>query len=263
MLYSEASLLPEWLVVDLPENCPYCNSPYHVGYSPNGLRVTKHYCPNRECSGTVATKMSFMWTVLGVDGIKFGKSLTLVKDRKLKRHLDAIPLIIKDKPNIDLATFMRICCIEGVDGAWENICKDKENIDEVLNTQFAQQNLSTKDAEDARDGVKYFDIFIHEKQDYTALVRMTIMMTGDIMGLPNRELLVSALNAKYKGLLDLRYSKSIRKTGIAVLVKESSSPVTGKVNTAKDCGIPIMTPEEFIKHVDKRVRERAGDRYDI
>lgn len=258
LLIKDSTLIPDWLKENIEEKCPYCGEMYHVGYSPNGLRVTKHYCPNKECPGTLAMKMVFMWNILNVSGIKFGKSMELIKRYNIKKHMHAIPYVLEDKPKLDLTTFMRINCIQGIDSTWDRICYSKNSLDEVVESPAARPYLSTQDIEDIKEASNYVEILYPEKQEYEPVVRMTIMMTGDIMNLPNREYLVVALNQKYKGLLDLRYSKSKRKTGISVLVKEANSPVTGKVNTAIECGIPIMTPQEFVVYVDKLIKERAG-----
>lgn len=266
MLIKDAALIPDWLKEELEENCPFCGTEYQVGYSPNNSRVTKHYCPNKECPATLAMKMSFVWTILGVDGIKYGKSLELVKTHKIRKHLDGIPYILKDVPDIDVVTFMRLNCIQGVDGTWGSICAGKETLQEVIDTPSAQRFLTPDDVEDVMSASKYFNIIFPKKQKYESVLKITIMMTGDIMGLESRELLVMALNEKYKGLLELGYSKSKRKTGVYALVKEDNSPVTGKVTTAIESGIPIMNPSEFILRIDKLIKERLGDNignYDI
>lgn len=262
MLIKDAALIPDWLKAELEEDCPFCGAKYEIGYSPNGQRVTSHYCPNRECPATVATKMALMWDILGVDGIKYGKSMALVKSKGIKKHLDAIPYVIKEKPEIPVSTFMRINFIEGIDEAWNSICNDKTSLGEILSTREARKFIKHQELEDLKEGVKYFNLVFPAKMKYDPILSISVMMTGDIMGLPNREYLIHALNQKYKGLLRLGYSKSTRRTGMFALVKEEESAVTGKVRTAKECGIPIMTPNEFIIKIDEMIRERLGDKYD-
>lgn len=260
MLIKDADLIPDWLKVHLVEPCPYCGSDYQVDYSPNGQRVTKHYCPNEECPGTVAAKMVFVWEVLKVDGIKFGRSLELVKQKNIKHHLDAIPYLFKDaKPTVDVGTFMRLQCINGIDDSWYSVCENTSSIDEVLNKSITRKFLNESDIKRVYSSMDYFNIVFPKKQAYEPILTLTVMMTGDIMGLDNRELLIQALNERYKGLLDLRYSKSIRRTGISYLIKDDGSTITRKVTTAKECGIPIITPNEFCILVDKLIREKAGD----
>lgn len=263
MLIKDSALIPDWLKENLEEHCPYCGSPYHVGYSPNGMRVTKHYCPNKACPATVAMKMAYMWTTLKVDGIKYGRSMELVKRFHITRHLDAIPRVFKEKPRLDLATFMRINCIPGIDSAWDKMCENKNSVEEVLEIPTVSNLLTDEDKQYIIEASNYFEIVYPTKQEFEPVVRMTVMITGDVLGLDNRELLIAALNHKYKGLLDLRYSKSKRKTGITALIKEENSAITGKVQIAKECGIPIMTPRQFLVYVDNLVREKAGDKYDF
>ncbi len=258
MIIKESELIPDWLKNELDEFCPFCGSKYEVGYSPNGKRVTRHFCPNKKCPATISMKLVFVWDLLKVTGIKYGKSMELVKRKNIKYHLDAIPLVLENKPNIDIVTFMRLTCIYGIDSSWDSLCKDKESLEDILKLPICEKNLTIEDKEDILRSFNYFNVKFKEKKENKSIVVMTIMMTGDIMNLPNRELLVIALNKKYNGLLDLRYSKSIRRTGITALVKEEQSNTTGKVNIAKEYGIPIMTPEEFIIFVDKRINERLG-----
>lgn len=263
MKIEDATLIPSWLKDKLKGPCPYCGSEYEVGYSPNNLRVTKHYCPNLSCPGTLAMKMVFIWNILKVDGIKFGRSMELIKRYKIKRHMDALPHIFDEKPEMDLATFMRLNCIQGIDDGWNDVCNGKNSIEEVLQTSTAQKIMSPKDVEDVLDACKHVKIYYHAKEKYNPVLTLTVMMTGDVMELKNRELLVAALNKKYKGLLDLRYSKSKRRTGVNILIKEKESTITGKVTTAEETGVPIMTSMEFVLHVDKLIKERVtADEYD-
>lgn len=258
----EANLIPDWLKDKLKGPCSYCGSEFEVGYSPNNARVTKHYCPNISCPGTVAMKMVFVWTLLKVEGIKFGRSMELIKKHGIKNHMDAIPHIFSEPPKMDLATFMRLNCIQGIDDGWNNVCDGKESLEEVLNTSTAQKIMSPQDMENVKNAAKYVEFVIQGKQKYKPVLSLTVMMTGDVMELSNRELLIPALNQKYKGLLDLRYSKSKRKTGVNFLLKEEKSAVTGKVNTADENGIPIVTSLEFILYVDKTIKERvSADEY--
>lgn len=258
MRIEDATLIPDWLKDKLKGPCPYCGSEYEVGYSPNNSRVTKHYCPNRECPGTVAMKMVFMWNILKVDGIKFGRSMELIKQKRIKKHMDALPHIFEEPPKMDLATFMRLNCIQGIDDAWNTVCDGKKSVEEVIKTPTAQKVMTPQDIEDVLNAVQHVELLFAEKQKYEPVVTLTVMMTGDVMELSNRELLIAALNAKYKGLLDLRYSKSKRKTGVNVLIKEKDSAITGKVTTADESGIPIMTSMEFVLHVDKLIKERVS-----
>jgi hypothetical protein len=263
MIIQQAELIPDWLKKDLDDKCPFCGSLYEVGYSPNGKRVTKHYCPNKECSETIVSKMVFVWNILKVDGIKEGRSRELVKNNKIKHHLEAIPLVLKNKPRIDLTTYMRLNCIQGIDTTWDKICFNKNSLDEVLNSNDIRGILDIEDVNNAKKYISNFDIVYPNKPKHESILNISIMMTGDILGFEPRELLVVAMNKKYNGLLNLGYSKSIRKTGIFALVKDPKSSVTNKVSVALDCGIPIMSPEEFIIKVDKLIREKVGDNYEF
>ena len=259
MLMKECELIPTWLKESFPKKCPYCGSLYHVGVSPNGLRVTKHYCPNTKCPMTIANKMAYCFEILGVTGIKAGKSLKVVKDFNIDNHFDGVTKVLTSKPKVDLPTFMRMCCIPGIDSGWNLICEKKTSINEVFEDVRVKDKFSDTFKQFILDKSSYFDIVYPEKQEYEPVLSLTVMMTGDIMGYSNREDFVTMLNYIFKGRLDLRYSKNKRKTGIDFLIKEESSPVTGKVNVAIENGIPIITPKDFMYYVGEQIKRRVED----
>ena len=261
MLINECSLIPDWLKSEIGDRkCEYCGETYHVGLSPNGQRVTQLYCPNQKCPGTVAMKMVFVWEVLGVDGIKFGRSMELIRTRCLTNHLDAVPIVAKDKPKVTLATFMRLQCIKGIDSGWYDVCSKMESFEELItNVSVLHAIDGYTTVEELKRTKEYFEIVYPTKMEFSPKVHLTVMITGDILGLSNREDFIAVMNMKYKGLLDLRYSKSKRKTGINALIKEQQSATTGKVTTAIEAGIPIYTPKEFIIRVDNMIKEAATE----
>lgn len=260
MILEECGIIPEWLLSNLDKKCPYCGSPYHVGLSPDGNRITKHYCPNRECPATVAMKMVYIWDILDVDGIKYGRSMELIKRNGIKRHMDAIPYVIKGKPKVNLATFMRMNCIYSVDKAWESICQGKKSVEEVLSSVKLIGLIDEYDKQAILDAQKYVEIVYPEELQYDPVFSATVMITGDIMGVPRRELFIEALNRYYKGLLNLKYAPSKRKTGIFALIKEESSPITGKVTIAMENNIPIYTPSQFVEKIHEIMKTKAGNK---
>lgn len=262
MKIDNVSIVPDWLKEGLEKNCPYCGSEYEIGLSPNGQRVTRHYCPNDKCLGTIATKMAFVWTLLKVDGIKFGKSLKLVKESNIEYHLDAVPIVIKDKVKIPLEMYMRLTCINGIDTGWGHYCDGKEKVEEVLEITSVRSLLTDDEVTNILRCVNYFEILKPTKMENDPVVIGTIMITGNVLNFQNREDYVGVMNAYFKGLLDLRYSKSKRRTGIMALIKEKGAPVTGKVTTAEECGIPIMEPLEFAEYIKKLIKERTGKDYE-
>lgn len=259
MLIKDSTLIPDWLKKNLEENCPFCDSPYHVGYSPNGLRVTRHYCPNRECPATLAMKMVFMWNILKVDGIKYGRSMELIKRYKIKKHIEAIKYVFDEKPTVDIVTFMRLQCINGIDNSWGSLIGESQSLEEVLDSFNVRTKLTQQDIIDIKEAAEYFNIVFPEKKQFDPVMSIRIMMTGDIMGLPDRNLFVQALNQKYNGLLRIEATTGVRKTGVYALVKEDNYTGTQKVRIAQEYGIRIFNPKDFIIHIDKEIKRRVGE----
>ena len=254
----EVSIIPDWLKENLETKCPYCGSEYQVGFSPNGLRVTKHFCPNPKCPATIAMKMSHMWTILKVPNIKFKRSLDLVRTHHLTNHLDAIPLIVESKPVISPAVFMRLNCIPGIDSAWDSICKDKTSIKDILESYEVRGKLTEEDKEEILRCTELFDIRFPEKQKHECEITIAIMITGGVNGFSNREDFPRAINSYYEGRVNCIYYKSKRCTNVSALIKEEGSPTTGKVRTAVEHGIPILTPGQLLVWINNQLNKGSG-----
>lgn len=249
--------LPEWLVPHFIKPCEFCGEIYKVGLSPDGNRITKHYCPNEQCPGTIAQKIVFMANVLGVTGIGFATALNIVKVNDLKHHLEILKLW-NIQSEISLYTFMRLCCINGIDTGWKETLANVKTLEEVLELNV----IPEQEKEFIRVNSQYVTIKTEDNIfKYDPVWTGLVMITGDIPGFMNKRAeFITSLNIMFEGYVRISYSESKRKTGVSYLIKEPNSAITGKVALAKKSGIDIVTSKEFMTILFRAVYERIGER---
>lgn len=249
--------LPEWLKPHFIKPCEFCGTTYMIGLSPDGNRITKHYCPNIQCPGTIAQKIVFMADILGVSGIGFATALNIVNVNDLKHHLEILKLW-NIQSEISLYTFMRLCCVNGIDTGWKETVANVKTLDAVLELNIVPE----KEKSFIRENSQYVKIKVEDDIfRYDPVWTGLVMITGDIQGFMNkREEFITSLNIMFEGYVRISYSNSKRKTGVSYLIKEPNSAVTGKVAVAKQYGIPIVTSKEFMTILFRAVYEKVGEK---
>lgn len=249
--------IPEWLASYFIKPCEYCGETYRIGLSPDGNRITKHYCPNSQCPGTIAQKIVFMADLLSVSGVGFATALNIVKTYDIKHHLEVLKLW-GIKQEISLYTFMRLCCINGIDTGWKDTVANVKTLDGIL----ALNIVPEEEKEFIRENVQYVNLKTEEEVfKYEPVWTGLVMITGDIPGfMKRREDFITSLNYMFEGYVRISYSNSKRKTGVSYLIREANSPITGKVTLAKQCGIPEVTSKEFMTILFRAVYERIGEK---
>lgn len=248
MKFTEAPMIPQWLKDSMETRCPSCGSEYEIGLSPNGQRVTKHYCPNMKCPLTLGARAAYMWDLLKVPGIKEAKSIRIVRDNNIQSHLELIPYVV-DQASIPIritaGDYMRIMCVPGIDSACDNYMMRFDNIESAIRATETEFGYDREMVEDAIRCLKYFNVVMPtRKQGY--LKTYHIMITGDVNGFTNRDEFPGAVEYYFKGVFNIVYYRSKRKTGVDFLIKEPGSATTGKVQVANAVGIPILSSAEFI-----------------
>ena len=256
---SEDRRLPEWLAGSLNAECTYCGTEKENFYNERG-ECTGRRCPNPECPGTVAHRIADMCEFLCVRGIKEGRGLQMVKEHGLKNHYQALPYILKAKPEMYLAGFMRISFIRGIDTAWDKLCGRSNSLDELYRNVGADvRGVLDGYMEILREGIEYVNIVPQPEPEFKAVLSGNVMITGTIPGWQNRDDYVYAFNQATRGLTDFRVVGK-RKTDVLCLIKQVDAPSTGKTECALENGIPIKTPEEFDTWVRSKLLEYSEER---
>ena len=249
--------LPKWLTDNLSDKCE-CGSDIENFYNSHG-KITSTRCSSPECPYVVAKKVKAMChDFLKTDGIGDATALKIVKENKLKSHLDAVPIIYKTKPRVSFYNVMRMCFIEGIDTGWAHVVGNCESLDDLLKVYRGDyRNLILYHEELIRKAESVFDVAKSEtKEKYNPVLIGTVMLSGNIKGFKERNHFIYALNQYWKGLVRISIAEHKRKTGIMALIQEADSPNRGKAACALESGIPIMTPNEFSVYVVKEIQRK-------
>lgn len=253
---SEDYLMPEWLKNNLPENCPECGSPIYNGYN-SEKECTRRIDSNETCPRVLAARIAYMCEELQIPGIKEGNSYKIVREHQLTNYFDAIPIICKEKPKINLSTLFKFAFIFGVSDEFDSICKEFTTVDEVLNDyngKYKQELLEKREL--LKYGESKFEIVKPYKHDtvFPTIVGGVVVITGEIPNYQNRGDFIPVVNSMFLGLTNFSYSPSKRKTGLFCCIAQDKSVTTGKVEEARAAGAPIYTVNEFMQEVIGRIK---------
>jgi len=256
VIQNEDINLPKWLTDELSGYCD-CGSPIENEYNHRN-EITSSRCTNKQCPYVMAQKIKSMCKdILGMKGIGATTALNLVKEKSLSCHFDAIPILCKEKPRVSLYNLLRMCFIEGIDTGWKNVVEDNETVDELFSKyQGKYRRVLLYNEELIRKGEKVFSLIQRNKFELDAVVTGTVMISGNIRGFNERNDFIRSINYASRGSIRIAVSESKRKTGIMALIQEKDTPNRGKAQTALACGIPIMSPSEFMLHVCGLLRSK-------
>ena len=79
---------------------------------------------------------------------------------------------------------------------------------------------------------------------------MRVMGTGSFHGFSNRDEFFNKVNAAYGNMIQVIQTGK-RKTGVSYLIKEHDAVDHSKSQIAREEGIPIVTPKEFVDILDR------------
>ena len=257
---SEDTNLPKWLNNNLRSTCIHCGSEKEDFYNDMG-KITARRCSNISCPGMMAEKIVAMCDILKVKGVGPATALKLISSNKLTSHFQAIPHLFQSKPKISLYEYMRLCFIKGIDTSWANVVGDCISVAEVFKTYKGKYRSFLEDNRELiESGVQYFDFPSGKEEKLPALVSGTVMMTGTFKPIrgkvfDKREDFIYSLNGGSKGLIQISIASAPKKTGVMALICEEDAKPSRKIACAKENGIPIMTPTQFLEYISKRLEE--------
>ena len=251
--------IPSWLSDNLEHDCVYCNHPMENYYNDNE-ECTGRRCSNPHCPEMLARRLTNCAVLTELSGVKIGTCRKVMMSLKEpKSHFEGFSSIFNEKPKVNLATLFRMCCIEGIDMEWNDVCSKFTSVDEFFDKAPAKYiNIAKPYMEELKLGESQVELVSPRKFKYDPVITGNVMMSGPINGFSsNRAAYCTALKVATDGLIDIR-EVGKRQTGVMALIKEADSPIRSKYNVAKENGIPIFTSEEFSKHIINKLMEVLG-----
>lgn len=225
--------IPEWLSPYINKTCPFCGAPIA-----NNQLLTDRYCTNPECKGHMAYKVEALAKRFGCKNVGPATAREAIELHKWKYHVEAIPWMLREKPELHLYEIGEICMIKGHQKKWREYCAGHSNMIEVIKDPNNPQVL--------RDNAY---LLIHATQ-YVKLIPdlegkiLHVMMTGSFDGYRSRNEWLAEMNRRYGDVVQLQ-DVGKRKTGVDYLVKEKWAADHEKSNIAQKAGITIVSPDEL------------------
>lgn len=232
--------LPDWAVKNMKMLCDYCGS-YIADNSETGV-TTARWCMNPKCPGHMMHKIALLADYFKVKGFGPETALSYIRQYKLESHFEIIPIWFGDtKPFLSLSDIATLACIEG----YGSIQAEKEvnsfrSFTEYFEAPGVKNILLTANKELLLSAEKYFDI-----KPPLSNRKMFVMGTGSFHGYNNREEYFRLIKDAFGQYVDVIQTGK-RKTGISYLIKEDDAIDHSKSRIAKEQGIPVVTPTQFL-----------------
>ncbi len=232
--------LPEWVRDNIITECPYCGS-LIADNSDTGV-TTARWCLNPKCPGHMMHKMNKMAKHFNIKGFGPATALQMIKRYNYENHFQIIPKWFNgEKPLVALPDIATLAYIDGY-GA-ETACMELSHyscFEDYFSMCCNVNPLLYKNADMLISVQQYFAI-----KPGLSIKKMFVMGTGSFHGYNSREEFFRMINDAYGMYINV-IQKGKRKTGISYLIKEHDAVDHSKSATARSCGIPIVTPREFI-----------------
>ena len=259
--HSKDNKIPDWLKNNIDAECPECGSPMMNFYSTKDKeRCTNRKCSNNSCPLTIATRISEMTDILKIPNIGVATGLTITRNRELTNHLQALEYISDQPISMSINTLLRIAFIPSMGTKCFDIdTREYTSMRDFLEKYRGEHYYTIMPyANLLLEGESKVNISTYQKPheiEFDCVYSCNVMITGNVLGLGDRKLFPHYINLLTKGLVEVKVVGK-RKTGVTALIAEQGYTVTGKVSTAVENNIPIMTSEEFVEYVFKRIEER-------
>lgn len=251
---SKDNLFPDWLSKDISNKCPECGSEMVNGYNEYD-ECTRRRCSNPQCIGNISAKIAKMCETLGVAGIREGKAKKMVIENRLKSHWEALSVLYDNKPALTPLLFLKCCFIYGLDSELSAIAEGHDSIEGILKNYKGRHYQTLHEYEDTiNEGLKYVTIEkVANGFIYSPVIIGEVNITGIVPGYKDREEFIATINYIFRGLVRIKYTNSRRKTGLIACITIDKTATTGKIASAIEGGIPVLTPDEFRAYIMQRV----------
>lgn len=231
-------LVPAWAFKAMLLECKYCGAPIEQNEN-----LTARWCPNRKCPGHMAYKMVDLAKFFGIKGIGPATAVNLIRDYHFESHFDIMKFWFPDKkPMYRLSDIVALAAIDG----YGNTQAERDLAAYYsFEDYFAHSNyihpLLRKNKELLLHAETFFTVTPPLASEY-----INVMGTGSFNGYSSRDEYFRMVNHLFGDRLHI-IECGKRKTNVAFLIKEHNAVDHSKSVIAAECGIPVVTPLEFIQ----------------
>lgn len=232
--------LPDWAKSKIKTTCSYCGS-FIADNSDTGV-TTARWCVNPICPGHMMHRMKFVADFFHVKNFGPESALSYIRMNKCTNHLEILKeWYTEEKPLVSLSDVAVLACIEGYGATQAN---QELNVYSSFEEYFSVPMRVNQVLRDKKDYLiecsKYFNI-----KPALASRKMLVMGTGSFHNFTNRDEFFKLVNDAYGQYVQVIQTGK-RKGGVSYLIKEADAVDHSKSQIARENGIPIVTPKEFI-----------------
>lgn len=232
--------LPDWVKDNWLTTCPECGA-YICDNSDTG-KTTARWCVNPRCPGHMSYKADRLAKYFHIDNFGPKTALTTIRTLKFTSHFQFLTRWFKDsKPILTLPEIAELACLEGYGRTQAQRDLSQYPSFTVYFATCQEVNpILRENKEFLIESEKYFQI----KKPLSAK-QMRVMGTGSFHGFSSRDDFFRAVNGVFGSYIHV-IETGKRKTGISYLLKEPDAVDHSKSAIANECGIPIITPDQFL-----------------
>lgn len=232
--------IPEWVKSNWLEECPYCKA-YIADNSDTGV-TTARWCLNPRCPGHMAYKMMEITKFLGIKGIGPKTAVTMIQQNGFKNHLDAMLFWTNgERPVVRLSEVAVLACIRGLGRPTaESELGGYGSFAEYFQSSRNPNIILWEHQKELFEAETYFIV-----KPPLSKKKIRVMATDSFYGYGSREEYFDMLNELFGQYAHIIQTGK-RKTGISYLICEDGASDSAKMGVARDCGIPIITPIQFV-----------------
>lgn len=232
--------LPDWVRENIRTECEYCGA-LICDNSDTGV-MTARWCANKYCPGHMQYKMAKVAKYFNVVGFGEKSALSYIRGHNCKNHLEILNKFFDYKPEVSLST---VAILADVEGFGES--RASQTLDAF--SSFGDYFAHTKGPVDPvlwqnKDFLIECESFFTIRQPLSQK-QLWVMGTGSFHGYNNRQEYFNLLNQAFGQFVHI-IEKGKRKSNIAYLIKERDAVDHSKSKIAAECGIPVVTPAEFV-----------------
>lgn len=232
--------LPDWVKDNMQMTCSYCGA-LIADNSDTGV-TTARWCVNPRCPGHMQHKIKYVADFFHVKNFGPKAALSYIRNHKCTNHLEILKeWYTGEKPLVTLAEVAELACIEGYGSTQAT---QELNVYISFEDYFSEPRRVNPILAPHKDFLiecsKYFNL-----KPPLAARKMLVMGTGSFHNYNNREEFFSTINDAYGQYVQVIQTGK-RKTGVSYLIKELDAVDHAKSQIAKECGIPIVTPSQFV-----------------
>lgn len=229
--------MPAWAFLNIRKDCSYCGAPIL-----RNEELTARKCSNPKCPGHLQHKIDELAKFFNIQGFGAASGLKYLQEHEYQSHLDILRLWFPNsKPTVSLAQAVVLAQIDGIgETVAIKLLSGYKSLTEYFTTAPNQDATLREHMFELLDAETRFNI-----APPLAKNKMYVMGTGAFHNYSSREEYFDMINKAFGSVVHV-IQTGARKTGVSYLLKEHDAVDHRKSAIAAECGIPVVTPGEFV-----------------